>query len=48
MVGLLHVGTDIAQYWDSPGGGRVASALSFVKTRLTVGRPAGKSGTVDL
>ena len=48
QVGLLHVCTDTAQYWDSPGGGRVASALSFVKTRLTGGRPAGKSGTVDL
>lgn len=47
-VGLLHVGSDTAQYWDSPGGGRVASALSFVKTRLTGGRPAGTSGTVDL
>ena len=43
-VGLLHT----AQYWDSPGGGRVASALSFVKTRVTGGRPDGTSGTVDL
>ncbi|KQT91984.1 hypothetical protein ASG49_08310 [Marmoricola sp. Leaf446] len=47
-VGLLHVETDSAQYWDSPGGGRVASALSFVKTRITGGRPAGTSETVDL
>ena len=47
-VGLLHVETDTAQYWDSPAGGRVASALSFVKTRLVGGRPAGTSGTVDL
>lgn len=47
-VGLLHVETDSAQYWDSPGGGRVASALSFVKTRITGGRPAGTSEAVDL
>lgn len=47
-VGLLLVESDSAQYWDSPGGGRVASALSFLKTRVTGGRPAGTSATVDL
>lgn len=44
---LLHVSPDSAQYWDTPGG-RVASALAFVRTRITGDRPPGDSGTVDL
>ncbi|TNM64091.1 pyridoxamine 5'-phosphate oxidase [Streptomyces sp. NP160] len=31
---LLHVDGDSAEYWDSPGG-RVATALSFAKAKLT-------------
>ncbi|MET0997349.1 MAG: pyridoxamine 5'-phosphate oxidase family protein, partial [Marmoricola sp.] len=34
QVALLHVVGDSAEYWDSPGG-RVATAVAFVKTRLT-------------
>ncbi|MDO5710336.1 MAG: pyridoxamine 5'-phosphate oxidase family protein [Micrococcales bacterium] len=36
-VGLLLVRSDSAEYWDSPGG-RVASLISFVKTKAT-GQP---------
>lgn len=46
-VGLLLVESDSAEYWDTPGG-RVATALSFVKTRLTGERPSGNSDTVEL
>jgi general stress protein 26 len=45
-VALLHVGADSAEYWDTPGG-RVASALSFVKTKLVGGSPAGGSENVS-
>ena len=46
-LALLHVEADSAEYWDTPGG-RVASAIAFVKTRVTGGRPPGESDTVDL
>ena len=46
-LALLHVEADSAEYWDTPGG-RVASAIAFVKTRLTGGRPPGDSEAVDL
>lgn len=46
-VALLHVESDSAEYWDTPGG-RVASALAFVKSRLTGTRPSGHNETVDL
>jgi general stress protein 26 len=44
---LLHVSADSAQYWDTPGG-RVASALAFVRTKVTGDRPPGDSAAVDL
>ena len=47
QVALLFVEADSAEYWDSPGG-RVASALAFVKTKLTGGRPPGYNETVGL
>jgi general stress protein 26 len=46
-LALLLVESDTAEYWDTPGG-RVASALSFVKTKLTGERPSGNSDTVEL
>lgn len=46
-VALLHVESDSAEYWDTPGG-RIASALAFVKTKLTGGRPKGDSEAVQL
>ena len=33
-VALLHVVSDAAEYWDSPGG-RVATIFSFVKSKAT-------------
>ncbi|MET0997309.1 MAG: pyridoxamine 5'-phosphate oxidase family protein, partial [Marmoricola sp.] len=47
QVALLHVEADSAEYWDSPGG-RVATAVAFVKTRLTGERPSGHSESVEL
>ncbi|MCW2818475.1 MAG: ral stress protein [Marmoricola sp.] len=47
-VRLLEVESDSAEYWDTPGG-RVASALAFVKSRVKGDRPdVGDSGTVQL
>ena len=47
-VGLLLVGSDTAEYWDTPGG-RISSALAFAKARITGSRPdVGESDTVDL
>jgi general stress protein 26 len=47
-VGLLFVGSDSAEYWDTPGG-RIASAFAFAKAKVTGNRPdVGESGTVDL
>ena len=47
-LALLKVETDSAEYWDSPGG-RVASALAFVKSKVTGERPdVGESDTVEL
>jgi len=46
-LALLLVESDTAEYWDTPGG-RVATALSFVKTKLTGERPSGNSDTVEL
>jgi general stress protein 26 len=48
-VRLLLVETDSAEYWDSPGGGRIASALAFAKSKVTGQRPdVGESRAVDL
>jgi general stress protein 26 len=46
-LALLHVGSDSAEYWTSPGG-KPGVLLSFVKAKLTGERPDGDSGTVDL
>lgn len=47
-LALLYVESDSAEYWDTPGG-RVASALSFAKTKLLGGRPSGgESDSVEL
>lgn len=43
-VALLHVQADSAEFWDTPGG-RVATALAFVKSRLTGERPEGGENT---
>jgi general stress protein 26 len=47
-VVLIKVTGDTAEYWDTPGG-RVASVLSFAKSKLT-GRPydGGENEKVDL
>jgi general stress protein 26 len=47
-VVLLKVQADSAEYWDSPGG-RLATALSFAKAKLTGERySGGENETVDL
>lgn len=47
-VRLLRVDADSAEYWDTPGG-RVATGLAFVKSKLKGERPdVGESGTVEL
>ncbi|QIX26664.1 pyridoxamine 5'-phosphate oxidase family protein [Nocardioides sp. JQ2195] len=46
-VRLLRVEPVSAQFWDTPGG-RVTSALSFVRSKITGDRPAGHSGTVEM
>jgi general stress protein 26 len=47
-VALLFVGSDTAEYWDTPGG-RVASAIAFAKSKLKGERPdVGESDTVEL
>ncbi len=47
-VVLIKVTADGAEYWDTPGG-RIASVLSFVKSKVT-GRPydGGENEKVDL
>ena len=47
-VVLLHVEGESAEYWDTPGG-RIASLISFVKSKTT-GRPydGGENERVDL
>ena len=47
-VVLLKVEAESAEYWDSPGG-RLATALSFAKAKIT-GEPysGGENETVDL
>lgn len=47
-VGVLKFTADSAQYWDSPGG-KIATAFSFVKAKLTGEQyDGGDSGKVDL
>ena len=44
---LLKIHADTAEYWDTPGG-KVASLLSFAKTRLTGATYDADHGTADL
>jgi general stress protein 26 len=47
-VGILKFSADSAEYWDSPGG-KIATAFSFVKSKVTGERyEGGESGKVDL
>jgi general stress protein 26 len=47
-VVLVRVEGDTAEYWDSPGN-RLATALSFVKAKVTGARPdTGEKDVVDL
>ncbi len=43
---LLHVEVDQAEWWDSPGG-KVASLISFAKTKLTGDTYDAAHGTVE-
>ena len=44
---LLRVDVEHGEYWDSPGG-KVASLISFAKTRLTGDTYDSEHGTVDI
>ncbi|MFD5213959.1 pyridoxamine 5'-phosphate oxidase family protein [Microbacterium sp. NPDC058345] len=46
-VGVLKFTAESAEYWDSPGG-KIATAFSFVKSKITGEPLRGDSGTVDL
>lgn len=47
-VVLLHVGSDSAEYWTSPGG-TAATVLQWIKSKVTHSRMSvGESGTVEL
>ncbi len=46
-LALLFVESDSGEYWDTPGG-TLASALAFVKAKLTGDRPGGHSESVEL
>ena len=47
-VVLLHVDSDSAEYWTSPGG-TAATVLQWIKSKVTHGRMSvGESGTVEL
>lgn len=47
-VGVLKFTADSAEYWDTPGG-KIATAFSFVKSKITGERyDGGESGKVDL
>jgi general stress protein 26 len=46
-VVLLKVDAQGAEYWDSPGG-RIASAIAFVKHKVTGERYEGDNDTIDL
>ncbi len=47
-VTLIRFSPDTAQYWDTPGG-RVASVIAFVKSKVTGSAPdVGESGTTTL
>lgn len=44
---LIHVEAEHGEYWDSPGG-KVASLISFAKTKLTGDTYDADTGNVDL
>ncbi|WP_207619848.1 pyridoxamine 5'-phosphate oxidase family protein [Nocardioides sp. IC4_145] len=44
---LIHVAAEHGEYWDSPGG-KVASLISFAKTKLTGDTYDADTGAVDL
>lgn len=44
---LLRIDIEHGEYWDSPGG-KVASLLSFAKTKLTGDTYDGEHGSVDV
>jgi general stress protein 26 len=47
-VVLLHVDSDSAEYWSSPGG-TAATVLQWIKSKVTHNRMSvGESGTVEL
>lgn len=46
-VVLLRLAAQSAEYWDSPGG-RVATAISLIKTKLTGEPYGGRNEIVDL
>lgn len=46
-VALLKVAVTGGEYWDSPGG-RIATAIAFVKTKITGERPEGDNAKLDL
>ena len=47
-VTLIRFSPDTAQYWDTPGG-RVASVIAFVKSKVTGSTPdVGETGTTTL
>ncbi|WP_125132266.1 pyridoxamine 5'-phosphate oxidase family protein [Microbacterium sp. 10M-3C3] len=46
-VALLKVDASGAEYWDSPGG-RIASAIAFVKHKVTGERYEGDNDKIDL
>jgi general stress protein 26 len=47
-VVLLHVNSDSAEYWASPGG-TAATVLQWIKSKVTKSRMSvGESGTVEL
>lgn len=46
-VTLLKVDAEGAEYWDSPGG-RIASAIAFVKHKVTGERYEGDNDTIEL
>lgn len=46
-VGLMRIDAKSMEYWDSPGG-RIASVLSFVKSKATGQRLEGENEVVDV
>lgn len=47
-VTFLKVSGSSAEYWDSPGGGRLATLVSLVKSKVTGERMEGDNESTDL